>query len=59
MKLNKENLLNYLNMKKESLKEMRDLSKDITTFNGYSNQLDFVEGMILELDLFENEGEIK
>lgn len=53
MKLNKENLLNYYEMKKASIEEMRDKTTDVSVINGWNNQLNLIEALILELDLFD------
>lgn len=52
MKLNKENLLNYYEMKKANLEFMRDKVESRDEIQSYNNQLNLIEGLILELDLF-------
>jgi len=53
MKLNKENLLDYYNMKETSIEEKINTSESKDETIGWQNQLNLIKGLILELDLFD------
>jgi hypothetical protein len=53
MKLSKETLLDYYEMKKASIEESKEMAIGITEIIGWNNQLFLIESLILELDLFD------